>query len=139
MLLPSLCVNKLDKEGQSIEFAAFHMIFPEISERFLSRGRILLFSNRGLDGCCLSEYFTKFKIRTAFFCCWRGTRKGLGVLLITHFRLHFTCGRGGGAERSNISDQSSPVHTIMTARSHLTIMAEIEDKPVNHLQKNHGS
>ena len=102
------------------------MIFPEISERFLSRGRILLFSNRGLDGCRLSEYFTKFKIRTAFFCCWRGTRKGLGVLLITHFRLHFTCGRGeGGAERSNISDQSSPVHTIMTARSHLTIMVEI--------------
>ena len=109
MLLPSLCVNKLDKEGQSIEFAAFHMIFPEISERFLSRGRILLFSNRGLDGCRLSEYFTKFKIQTAFFSCWRGTRKGPGY------------------------------YTIMTTRSHLTIMAEIEDKPVNHLQKNHGS
>ena len=84
-------------DGHSTEFAAFHMIFPEISERFLSRGRILLFSNRGLDGCRLSEYFTKFKIQTAFFSCWRGTRKGPGVLY--HYDQEITSDNNGRDRR----------------------------------------
>ena len=84
-------------------------------------------------------YFKVFVVQNDGKNKLEGHKKGTGGITDYPFSPSFHLWKRGGAERSNISDHSSPVHTIMTARSHLTIMAEIEDKPVNHLQRNHSS